>query len=160
MLVRRLEKRTGNKEMRDSFCPWPSLRSLKFTNIHKMVLRGFTMGLTQMELDSVLAGKSPVTQFTLIWGASWLLIWGRGGGKWVRTGVGDWMGQRMRLRWKQFLRKPLAMAWYLANEMLSRQLGQVPEPEAQMWLKMADIGRGGTDLWCTVTAEEYRVARV
>ena len=65
---------------------------LKLTDIHKVVLWGFPMGLAQVELDCGLACKSPVAERALIRGAAAVLV--RGGrrgvgvGEGVRVGVG------------------------------------------------------------------------
>lgn len=60
--------------------PQPVLMFLQLTNIHEMVLGGLPMSLAQMQLDCMLACKSPVAELALVHGPTVVIIEGGGWG--------------------------------------------------------------------------------
>lgn len=116
------------------------------------------MGLTQVELNCMLAGKSPIAQFALVCDPVGLVLRGWGGG--VHKGTGEGLCEGVGLGRQQFFREAFGVVRDLASKLFAREFGQVPQPEAQVRFEMADVRGWRADLRGTVAAKEHGVSRV
>lgn len=117
---------------------------IQFSHIQEVVLWRFPMGLAQVELNCMLAGKSPIAQFALVCDTIALVLGGWGGG--VHKGTGERLCEGVGLCRQQFFREALGVVRDLARKLFAREFGQVPEPEAQVGLEMADVRGWRADL--------------